>query len=62
MTSVADLPWRAESNGWGPVERDLSNGEKAAGIDVLELRVSGGGDGIDFDHADWGDARVSSDE
>lgn len=47
---------------WGLVERDLSNGEKAAGIDVLELRVSGGGDGIDFDHADWGDARVSCDE
>jgi hypothetical protein len=144
VTSVADLPWRSESNGWGPVERDLSNGEKAAGdgqtitiggrvfasgvgthapsvvtldlgeactafaadvglddetgeqgsvrfqvwgdgvrladsgvvrgsqpsrpiyadvtgVEVLELRVSGGGDGIDFDHADWGDARVSCD-
>ena len=31
VISVADLPWRAESSRWGPVERDLSSGEKAAG-------------------------------
>jgi hypothetical protein len=142
VSFVSDLDWRSESNGWGPVERDLSNGEKAegdggpitigtevfsrgigvhapsvvtfdlaerclalcadvgvddetgqrgsvrfqvwgdgvrladsgvirgsqpvralyadvSGVQILELRASGGGDGIDFDHGDWGDARVS---
>ncbi|MDX3358656.1 glycoside hydrolase family 97 catalytic domain-containing protein [Streptomyces sp. ME02-6978.2a] len=28
---VGDLPFVSESNGWGPVERDMSNGETAAG-------------------------------
>jgi hypothetical protein len=28
---VSDLPFVSESNGWGPVERDMSNGETAAG-------------------------------
>ncbi|GAB3973153.1 hypothetical protein GCM10029978_051840 [Actinoallomurus acanthiterrae] len=28
---VSDLTWLAGSNGWGPVERDRSNGEQAAG-------------------------------
>jgi hypothetical protein len=28
---VSDLPFLTETNGWGPVERDLSNGETAAG-------------------------------
>src|SRR5688572_631870 len=28
---VSDLPWLSESNGWGPIERDTSNGESAAG-------------------------------
>lgn len=28
---VSDLPWLNESNGWGPIERDASNGESAAG-------------------------------
>jgi alpha-glucosidase len=28
---VSDLPWLNESNGWGPIERDSSNGESAAG-------------------------------
>ncbi|RZS63367.1 alpha-galactosidase-like protein [Agromyces ramosus] len=28
---VSDLPWLNESNGWGPIERDTSNGESAAG-------------------------------
>ena len=140
-TYVSDMEWLSESNGWGPSERDLSNGEKAAGdggpitiggqvfskgigvhapsrlelrvdgacsafaadvglddetgtqgsvrfevwgdgsrlaesgvvnglqpsrpifsditgVRTLELRVRPGGDGIDFDHADWGDARI----
>lgn len=140
---VSDLPFVSESNGWGPVERDLSNGETAAGdggpltlrgtvhdkglgvhaasevvvdldgayrrftaavgvddevagkgsvvfevlgdgrtlattpvltsadaaraldVDVsgvrrLTLRVTDGGDGVDSDHADWGDARLLS--
>jgi hypothetical protein len=28
---ASDLVWTSASNGWGPVERDRSNGEKAAG-------------------------------
>ncbi|HKC27021.1 MAG TPA: NPCBM/NEW2 domain-containing protein, partial [Jatrophihabitans sp.] len=28
---VSDLQWTSQSNGWGPVERDMSNGETAAG-------------------------------
>jgi glucose/arabinose dehydrogenase len=28
---LSDLNWTSATNGWGPVERDLSNGEQAAG-------------------------------
>jgi alpha-galactosidase len=28
---LSDLPWESSSNGWGPVERDSSNGETRAG-------------------------------
>jgi hypothetical protein len=28
---VSDLPFLSATNGWGPVERDMSNGEQAAG-------------------------------
>ncbi|WP_177235395.1 NPCBM/NEW2 domain-containing protein [Streptomyces sp. MUSC 14] len=28
---LSDLPWLSASSGWGPVERDTSNGESAAG-------------------------------
>ncbi|GHI09648.1 alpha-galactosidase [Streptomyces cellostaticus] len=28
---ASDLPWLSATNGWGPVERDTSNGESAAG-------------------------------
>jgi alpha-galactosidase len=28
---LSDLPWTSATNGWGPVERDTSNGEAAAG-------------------------------
>jgi hypothetical protein len=28
---VSDLPFVSATNGWGPVERDMSNGEQAAG-------------------------------
>ncbi|HEY6738115.1 MAG TPA: NPCBM/NEW2 domain-containing protein [Actinopolymorphaceae bacterium] len=138
---VSDLTWADASNGWGPVERDRSNGEmeagdgnpitiagtryekglgvhapsvvtfypaerctrfaslvgvddeeggegsvtfeiwgdgerlaasavkrggeaatpleaELAGVDVLELRVTDAGDGIDFDHGDWAEATV----
>lgn len=141
---LSDLPFVSESNGWGPVERDKSNGDKPAGdgaplsiggkthakglgvhaaseitvwldgacrtfhaevgiddetdqrgsvafqvlgdgkqladtgtvrgtdkarsVDVgvtsvrkLTLQVTDGGDGNNFDHADWADARVSCD-
>ncbi len=35
---VRDLPFSAETNGWGPVERDTSNGESAEG-DGGPLRI-----------------------
>ncbi len=28
---ISDLQWTSATNGWGPVERDMSNGETAAG-------------------------------
>ncbi len=31
VTSVVELPWRAIRNGWGPVEKNRSNGEDHAG-------------------------------
>ncbi|MFI1092429.1 NPCBM/NEW2 domain-containing protein [Streptomyces sp. NPDC020917] len=37
---VSDLPFAAESNGWGPVERDLSNGEAGSG-DGSALQIDG---------------------
>ncbi|MFI7415050.1 NPCBM/NEW2 domain-containing protein [Streptomyces sp. NPDC049627] len=141
-SGLGDLPWLSATNGWGPVERNTSNGESAAGdgrpitlggvvygkglgvhaesaveyytggacetvtadvgVDdekgadgtvafeiwadgtkaastgtltnampaqpiradvsgarIVRLVVSDGGDGIDSDHADWGDVRVS---
>ncbi|MFF1711446.1 NPCBM/NEW2 domain-containing protein [Streptomyces sp. NPDC058268] len=30
-SAVSDLPWMSTVNGWGPVEKDTSNGESAAG-------------------------------
>ncbi|WP_353353743.1 NPCBM/NEW2 domain-containing protein [Intrasporangium sp. DVR] len=30
-TSASDLPWVSATNGWGPVEKDRSNGEQLAG-------------------------------
>jgi alpha-galactosidase len=38
--AVSDLAWLASSNGWGPAERDRSNGEQAAG-DGAGLNVGG---------------------
>lgn len=29
-----------------------------AGVDILELQVSDGGDGNDSDHADWAEAPI----
>ncbi|MGP4046918.1 NPCBM/NEW2 domain-containing protein [Streptomyces sp. 2A115] len=37
---LGDLPWLSSANGWGPVERDTSNGESAAG-DGNPLTVNG---------------------
>ncbi|MEV4776903.1 endo-alpha-N-acetylgalactosaminidase family protein [Microbacterium sp. LWH12-1.2] len=37
---VSDLPFLSEANGWGPIERDLSNGEDAAG-DGTALTIGG---------------------
>jgi hypothetical protein len=37
---LSDLAWSFASNGWGPVERDMSNGETAAG-DGTALTLNG---------------------
>ncbi len=37
---VSDLPFMSESNGWGPVERDRSNGENSGG-DGRPLTIGG---------------------
>lgn len=37
---ASDLDWTSATNGWGPVERDLSNGETGTG-DGSPLRVGG---------------------
>ncbi len=37
---VSDLDWLDQSNGWGPVERDASNGEAAAG-DGRPITIAG---------------------
>jgi hypothetical protein len=38
-TYVSDLAWTSATNGWGPVERDTSNGEDAAGDGhIISLR------------------------
>lgn len=37
---LSEQPWTAASSGWGPVERDRSNGDKAAG-DGRTLTVAG---------------------
>lgn len=37
---ISSLPFAAEKNGWGPVERDLSNGENGTG-DGGPLRLGG---------------------
>jgi len=37
---VGDMAWLASSNGWGPAERNMSNGEQAAG-DGRTLTING---------------------
>ncbi|MET9450895.1 NPCBM/NEW2 domain-containing protein [Streptomyces cinerochromogenes] len=37
---LGDLPWLSATSGWGPVERDTSNGESAAG-DGAPLTIGG---------------------
>jgi alpha-galactosidase len=37
---VSDLEWVDASNGWGPPERDMSNGEKASG-DGVTITLNG---------------------
>jgi hypothetical protein len=37
---VSDLEWVDASNGWGPLERDMSNGEKASG-DGVTITLNG---------------------
>jgi hypothetical protein len=40
--AVSDLPFLSATNGWGPVERDTSNGEQAAG-DGKPITINGAG-------------------
>ena len=37
---LSDLAWTSMTNGWGPAEKDMSNGETAAG-DGVQLRLNG---------------------
>jgi hypothetical protein len=37
---LSDMTWLSETNGWGPIERDRSNGGQAAG-DGLPIRLNG---------------------
>ncbi len=37
---LSDLNWTSATNGWGPVEKDMSNGEQAAG-DGHEITIDG---------------------
>jgi alpha-galactosidase len=39
-TYISDMSWQASTNGWGPAERDRSNGEQAAG-DGRTLTMAG---------------------
>ncbi|GAB4201619.1 MAG: hypothetical protein OHK0022_23820 [Roseiflexaceae bacterium] len=39
-TYLSDLSWTSATNGWGPVEKDKSNGEQAAG-DGLTITLNG---------------------
>ncbi|MFJ5263466.1 NPCBM/NEW2 domain-containing protein [Streptomyces sp. NPDC088387] len=39
-SALSDLPWLSSVNGWGPAERDMSNGEQAAG-DGAPLTIEG---------------------
>jgi alpha-galactosidase len=38
--ALSDVPWVSATNGWGPVEKDMSNGETAAG-DGHEISIRG---------------------
>jgi beta-galactosidase GanA len=40
QVAVSDLPFLSATNGWGPVERDTSNGEQAAG-DGKAITIAG---------------------
>jgi alpha-galactosidase len=40
VSYLGDLPWLSTTNGWGPVERNTSNGESAAG-DGRPITLSG---------------------
>ncbi len=40
VNNLSDLTWTSVTNGWGPVEKDLSNGEKATG-DGKPLTING---------------------
>ncbi|MCU1326050.1 MAG: hypothetical protein JWN34_1420, partial [Bryobacterales bacterium] len=39
-TFLSDLTWTSAVNGWGPVEKDLSNGEQGAG-DGTPIKIAG---------------------
>ena len=43
----------------GFVELLTALGVDVSGVHTVTLRVTDGGDGKNFDHADWGDARVT---
>ncbi|MEO7932633.1 MAG: NPCBM/NEW2 domain-containing protein [Chthoniobacterales bacterium] len=52
--------WRSGVMKAGDIARDCR--VNLAGVKLLELQVSDGGNGIDSDHADWAEARFSAPE
>jgi NPCBM/NEW2 domain/Pectate lyase superfamily protein len=38
---LSDLQWTSASNGWGPIERDMSNGEQLAGDGKKPMTIGG---------------------
>ena len=49
---LSDLPWTSATSGWGPVERDLSNGEQGT---ATAARSAWPGETI---ARDWGSTRI----
>jgi alpha-galactosidase len=54
-SDLGDVPWVVASNGYGPVERDMSNGGPRPG-DGFPLTINGNGNS--YDRGDWAQPRL----